>query len=81
LFYGFDKPWVGVALVLWVLIVGAFHGLVVPSHRQLAAALGEGVAGDDERVKVLEQRAALGGALIDVMLIVSVYLMVFKPGQ
>ena len=67
--YPFSQTWVWLAAVLWVLMIGLLHGLLVPAERALAA-------GDSGA----EQRISIGGAVLTVASLVMLYLMVFKPG-
>lgn len=68
-----SKPWVGIALVVWIAIVGVLHGLILPAQRGLKDGTGDREA--------LTRRQSLGAAAIEVLVVVAVYLMVFRPGQ
>ena len=70
---GMGKPWVGSAIVVWLAIVGVLHGMVLPAQKKLANNEGDRTA--------LTQRQSVGAAIIEVLIVVAVYLMVFKPGQ
>ena len=69
----FGDTFIWLSLVLWVAIVGVLHGMVLPAQRRLAA-------GDGDRA-TLTQRQSLGVALINLLVVVAVFLMVFEPGH
>jgi hypothetical protein len=93
--WGFGQAWVSAAFALFLVAVGILHGLIRPSHRRyqaLAASLastpavasGGGGAIDRsaevEQLNALEKRVSLGWGLFNVIVVVVIYLMVFKPG-
>jgi uncharacterized membrane protein len=65
----FGQTWIWLSIVIWVAMNGVLHGLVLPGEKAAGA-------GDESAVKKVE----LGGQILTVMLIVMLYLMVFKPG-
>jgi hypothetical protein len=69
LFISVSDSWVWPAVVLWLAMNGVLHGMILKGEKAVAT-------GDDSGVK----RIALGGQLITLMFLVSLYLMVFKPG-
>ncbi|GJM37938.1 MAG: hypothetical protein DHS20C19_13050 [Acidimicrobiales bacterium] len=69
LVYSVSDSWVWPAVVLWLAMNGVLHGMILKGEKGLAA-------GDDSAAKTV----ALGGQLITVMFLVTMYLMVFKPG-
>jgi uncharacterized membrane protein len=62
----FSDGWVSAAFLVWILMNGAYHALVIRGTR---------AGGDAGRRQVV-----LGGQAIAVLAVVMVYLMVFKPG-
>jgi len=69
LVYSVSDSWVWPAVVLWIAMNGVLHGMIIPGEKAIAA-------GDDTTGK----RAEIGGMLITVMFLATLYLMVFKPG-
>jgi uncharacterized membrane protein len=67
--FAFDQMWVGIALVVWIGICGVVSGVILPNERKLAA-------GDLEA----EKKVAMGGQIVTVLLLVMLYLMIWKPG-
>jgi hypothetical protein len=68
-----SDTWVWLSIVLWVAIIGILHAIVLPAQRQLKDGSGDSAA--------LTQRQSLGAALINVLVVVVIYLMVFEPGK
>ena len=67
--WGFDQAWVSLALLVWIAICGAVSGLILPAERALAAGRLEA-----------EKKVAMGGQMVTVLLLVMLYLMIWKPG-
>lgn len=61
--------WFWLSILIWVAMNGILHAMLLPAER--AAAGGDAIA---------ESKAQRAGAIITVLLIVVLYLMVFKPG-
>ena len=64
-----SQGWLVSAVVIWVAMNGILHAVIMPSERRLAD-------GDEAAQKKLD----LGGGIMSVLLVVMLYLMVFKPG-
>jgi len=64
-----SQGWVVASLVVWIAINGVLHAVVVPAERAIAD-------GDDSA----EGRLTIGGIIATVLLVVILYLMIFKPG-
>ncbi len=67
--YSFGDTWVSLGLLVWLAILGVITGMVVPNERKLAA-------GD----LAAEKTIAMGGQIATVLLLVMLYLMIWKPG-
>ena len=66
---GFGDTWVSLAFLTWLAIAGIISGVVLPAERKLAA-------GDTEA----EKKVAMGGQIATLLLLVMLYLMIWKPG-
>ncbi len=85
----FSRPWVGAALGVFVVMVGALHGLVRPAERRYREAMLElaqtpAMAPPARPPQVAEldhlyRRIGAGMGLFNVLLLGALYLMVFKP--
>jgi hypothetical protein len=75
----FSQSWVWLALVLWFVLVGLVHGIHRPNVRQLDELVRSG----STDVAEMERRARLAatmGAILSLIVVVTLVLMVFKPG-
>lgn len=61
--------WVLISIILWIAMNGVLHGMIIPGEKALAN-------GDDTKGKSVET----GGMVITVLLLITLYLMIFKPG-
>lgn len=85
----FSRPWVGAALGVFVVMVGALHGLVRPAERRYRAALLElaqtpAMAPPARPPQLAEldrlyRRIGAGMGVFNVLVLGALYLMVFKP--
>ena len=88
--YGFGQAWVSAALALYVVDIGLLHGLIRPAQKRYAVVADElskvTVLTEQERppqVAVLDglaRRVSVGWGVFDIVVLVVVYLMIFKPG-
>ena len=86
----FGDTWVWLALVLYVVALGVVHGLLRPRLRRMEALMVElnaggppGAGGPPPQAVALEQNGkevAMISGVLNLMLIVLLYLMIFKPG-
>ncbi|MEZ5340043.1 MAG: DUF2269 family protein [Acidimicrobiales bacterium] len=78
-------PWVSASFVVWFALVGVAHGLVKPTVRGLLSEA-EGMADNDEMtanpsVLALAKKLALGEGLTQLLLVIAIILMIWKPGN
>jgi uncharacterized membrane protein len=64
-----SQTWLVIAFLAWVAMNGLLHAVVLPGVKQLASG--------DESAR---QRVQMGGAGYSILLVVMLYLMLFKPG-
>ena len=67
--WAFSQGWVSGAFVVWLLMNGVVHAMIAPGERMVAA-------GDESG----QQRIDRGGGIITLLVLVMLYLMVWKPG-
>ncbi len=65
----FSQTWFWMAVVVWIAMNGILHGMLLPAERAVAG-------GDESAVKKVDT----AGIIMTVLLLVMLYLMVFKPG-
>lgn len=64
-----SQGWLITAFIVWIAMNGVLHAIIFPAEKAIAA-------GDDSAGKRLD----LGGGMISILLVVQLYLMIFKPG-
>jgi hypothetical protein len=65
----FEQTWIWLGIVIWVALCGVVFGVIAPAEKAIAA-------GDSSAVR----RLSAGGGIATLMVLVQLYLMVFKPG-
>ena len=90
--WSFGDAWVWLSMVLYVVGLGLSHGVLQPNVQRMIALMTElvsmgpppaGSTGPPPQVLELEERGkrvGMTGATLNVLLVVILYLMVFKPG-
>jgi uncharacterized membrane protein len=85
----FSQGWLSAAIVIYLIDVAVLHGVVRRSqkrHDELAADLAAAPKTTDGRpsqvgeLERLEQRIQVGWSIFNVLFLIVIYLMVFKPG-
>jgi uncharacterized membrane protein len=88
----FSDTWVWLSLLLYVVGIGLSHAILLPNIKRMIVLQRElvaggpppaGAAGPPPQVAELERRGMQNGQValaLDVLLIVIVFLMIFKPG-
>lgn len=89
----FGDVWVSTAMGLYVIAVGLSHGVLVPNAKRMNELMGQlagtgptppqgATAGPPPQAVELERRGktvAIAGAVLDLLLVVVLFLMVWKP--
>jgi hypothetical protein len=65
----FDQAWVSLAFLVWLGICGVVSGMLLPAERKVAA-------GDESALVPLER----AGQISTLLLVVMLYLMIWRPG-
>ena len=90
---GFDELWVWLSMALYVVGIGVSHGVMKPAVKRTMALLAE-LAGTDgpppgaaggpppqaAELEANGKRMAMAGTFLNLLLVVILVLMVFKPG-
>jgi uncharacterized membrane protein len=84
----FSQAWVSISFLLYIVFLGLVHGLHVPNLRRMNEIGAELVAGGSgaaapaqaTELDARAQKAAAVGAALNLIMVVIVFLMVFKPG-
>lgn len=67
--FQFDQTWVYLAVLVWIALCGVVSGVILPGERKAA-----------EGVEAARSQVAVGGQIATFLLIVMLYLMIWKPG-
>ena len=87
--FKFSQTWVWLSLVLYIVALGLSHGLLLPAVKRMQVLMAEVIAGGPPaggpppqaaEMEQLGKRIAPVGAVLNLLVIVIVGLMVFKPG-
>jgi len=83
--YQFDQFWIYGSLILFVIALGIAHGVMIPSTKRMldvGAKLGSGQGGpaDGAEMEALGKRLAMGGMTLNLLIVIIVVLMIWKPG-
>lgn len=77
--YTFSQAWVSASFALYIIALGVAHGVLIPGHRKLNTALAAGGPSSPE-VASLNRRVAVSGGIANLLWVVILVLMVWKPG-
>jgi uncharacterized membrane protein len=85
----FSQTWVWLALALFILTLGVTHSVLIPGHRRINTLLLEMEQGPPpaggpppqvEEITGLGKKQAAAGAFANIMVVVILVLMIWKPG-
>ncbi|MCU1458188.1 MAG: hypothetical protein JWL73_2280 [Actinomycetia bacterium] len=81
----FSQLWVWLSLVLFVVALGIVHAIVIPSEKKVMALLRRQIDGDADpsiasELEANGKKRDIAGPILAILLVVIVFLMVWKPG-
>lgn len=78
----FSQAWVSLSLLLYLGLIVLAVAVQVPATRELVALRARGGGGSSAEAEMarLGRRAAVAGGVVNVAWVVTLFLMVFKPG-
>ena len=85
----FSQTWVWLAMLLYVVGLGISHGVLLPSVRRMGVLMREMAGGPPPEggpppqaaeMGTLGQRVAVSGAVLNVLIVIILFDMVWKPG-
>lgn len=84
--YDFAETWIWLSTLLYVIAIGISHSIVIPGHRrmnELSRVMGSGQGGqaEGEEMASIGKRMAPAGMALDLLALVIIGLMVWKPGN
>jgi hypothetical protein len=82
--------WLSISMLLFIIAIGISHGLLRPNVKKLNAALAAAADGSSPgnagpetqelQIDAFNRKVAMGGGILNVIMVVILYLMVWKPG-
>jgi len=87
--FEFSQTWVWLSVVLYLVAIGLVHAIMLPGSKRLRTLMEEMLAGPPPaggappqvaEMQTIGQRMGTVGAILDVILVVIIFLMVWKPG-
>jgi uncharacterized membrane protein len=87
--FEFGQTWLWLSIVLYVVGIGLSHGVMMPGAKRLKVLMEEMVSGPPPaggpppqvaEMQSVGQRMGTVGPILDLILVVIIFLMVFKPG-
>lgn len=79
--FKFSAPWVSLSFLLYVVLIILAVAVQVPTIRKIVALQAGGGSGSFDEMRRLGKTVAVTGGIVNVLWVVILFLMVFKPGQ
>lgn len=88
--WGFGQTWVWLSIVLYIAAVGIATGILTPTHRRMNVLLAEMTSGPPPvggpppqaaELETLGKKMARFGPITDILAVVLIVLMIWKPGS
>ena len=86
----FSQTWIWLALLLYIAAVGIAHAIMIPGHKRINELLAEmetvpasgagGAPPQAAEAQQVGQRLAAGGMALNLLVVIIIALMVWKPG-
>lgn len=80
-FWKFSEAWISLSFLLYIVLMGLATGLQVPTIRKLVAMRAGADGAQSFEMQRLGKKAATVGAVVNVLWVIILFLMVFKPGH
>lgn len=77
----FSEAWVSLSFLLYFVLMGLATAVQVPTIRKIVALRAGANGGMTPEMEALGKKAATVGAIVNVLWVVVLFLMVFKPGH
>jgi uncharacterized membrane protein len=81
----FSQSWISISFLLYIVGLGVSHGLLWPNYRRLntlvrEAAMSGGGSASVAEMEAADKKVALAGTLLNIIVVVIIALMIWKPG-
>jgi len=77
----FSEAWISLSFLLYIVLMGLATGIQVPAIRKLVALRSGAQGAQSGEMQALGKKAATVGAIVNLLWVVILVLMVFKPGH
>ena len=77
--WGFDQLWISLSFVLYIVGLGLSHGVMRPAAKRMNALARE-QRPDPAAMAALEKRLGAVGGVLNLLVVVLIALMIWKPG-
>ncbi|HWI04505.1 MAG TPA: DUF2269 family protein [Acidimicrobiales bacterium] len=77
----FSEAWISLSFLLYFVLMGLATGLQVPTIRKMVAMRAGAEGAQSLEMQAMAKKAATVSAVVNVLWVVILFLMVFKPGR
>ena len=77
----FSAMWISLSFLLYIVLMGLATGIQVPTIRKMVALRAGAEGANSMEVQAMGRKVATVGAIVNVLWVLILVLMVFKPGQ
>jgi uncharacterized membrane protein len=77
----FSAMWISLSFLLYIVLMGLATGIQVPTIRKMVAMRAGAEGASSMEVQAMGKKVATVGAIVNVLWVLILVLMVFKPGQ
>jgi len=78
--FKFSQAWVSASFALYFVLIGLSVGVQVPAVRKMVALRASEDGAASAEMRGLGKKVAVAGGIVNVLWVVTLFLMVFKPG-
>jgi len=80
-FWKFSEPWISISFLLYIVLMGLATGVLVPTIRRMVAKRSGTEGAQSLEVQAMGKKVATISAIVNLLWVVILFLMVFKPGH
>jgi uncharacterized membrane protein len=77
----FSEAWVSLSFLLYIALMGVATGLQVPTIRKMVALRAGAEGAQSLEMQAMGKKVATASAIVNVLWVIILFLMVFKPGH
>ncbi len=80
-FWKFSEAWVSISFLLYIALMGLATGIQVPTIRRMVAMRSGAEGAQSLEMQAMGKKVATISAVVNVLWVIILFLMVFKPGH